>query len=153
MRRDFDVLKCPGTAARKGENKEQMEMQVESVAFQGDRMGAPACDRPVDLVHLARYTLGNRNLEREVLELFLTHSVLYLNRLKQAISDKEWQGAAHTIKGSARGIGAWKIAESATHAEHLQGEALERERSRAVAALERDIEAANSYIGSLLASA
>ena len=27
--------------------------------------------RPVDLVHLARYTLGNNTIEREVLSLFL----------------------------------------------------------------------------------
>src|SRR5680860_1221609 len=37
--------------------------------------------RPVDLVHLARYTLGERSLEREVLELFCTQSVLYLECL------------------------------------------------------------------------
>ena len=29
-----------------------------------------ASSRPVDLVHLSRYTLGDRALEREVLELF-----------------------------------------------------------------------------------
>lgn len=131
----------------------RMEMQVEAASIEGDRLGATVSERPVDLVHLARYTLGNRGLEREVLELFLTHSVLYLNRLRQAMSDREWRNAAHTIKGSARGIGAWRVAASADLAEKLQGETLKRERAAAVAALESDIGAANGYIASLLASA
>lgn len=130
-----------------------MEMQVEAVAIESERSGAPVSERPVDLVHLARYTLGNRALEREVLELFLTHSVLYLNRLKQAMNEKEWRNAAHTIKGSARGIGAWRVAASANLAEKLQGASLDRDRADVVAALESDIETANSYIASLLASA
>lgn len=131
-----------------------MEMHVETVAVvDGEPGGTAVCERPVDLVHLARYTLGNRALEHEVLELFLTHSVLYLNRLKQAVSEKEWHGAAHTIKGSARGIGAWGVAASAGFAEQLEGGALERGRKKAVAALEREIETANAYISSLLVTA
>ena len=31
-------------------------------------------DRPVDLVHLAKYTMGNRELEQEVLTLFTRSS-------------------------------------------------------------------------------
>jgi len=38
--------------------------------------------RPVDLVHLSRYTLGERALEREVLELFCIQSLVYLERLR-----------------------------------------------------------------------
>lgn len=130
-----------------------MEMHVETVAAEGEGAGARASERPVDLVHLARYTLGNRELEREVLELFLTHSVLYLNRLAHAMSEKDWRGAAHTIKGSARSIGAWRVAASAGLAEQLEGKALESERDAAYAALESDIAAANAYIESLLATA
>ena len=61
-----------------------------------------AFNRPVDLVHLSRYTLGNRSLEREVLSLFLTQSAIYLQRLRDAGTDKDWADAAHTIKGSAK---------------------------------------------------
>ena len=46
--------------------------------------GRKASSRPVDLVHLSRYTLGERELEREVLELFCTQSFVYLERLKAA---------------------------------------------------------------------
>ncbi len=110
----------------------------------------PQSSRPVDLVHLARYTLGNRSLEREVLELFGVQSRLYLQRLKDAVSDKAWHEAAHTIKGSARGIGAWRVARSAEAAEGLQGAALAEGRAAAVEALARAIEEANSYIRGLL---
>jgi HPt (histidine-containing phosphotransfer) domain-containing protein len=152
MRPNFQVLERLEIDPGKGSIK-RMEMQMEAIAIEGDRSAGPVSERPVDLVHLARYTLGNRALEREVLELFLTHSVLYLNRLKQAMSEKDWHNAAHTIKGSARGIGAWQVATSADLAEKLQGDSLDRERGAAVVALEHDIEAANSYIASLLASA
>ncbi len=109
--------------------------------------------RPVDLVHLARYTLGNRALEREVLELFLTQSRLYLGRLREAAQDRAWQDAAHTIKGSARGIGAWRIARTAEAAEALEGDELASERGRMVETLEQRIEEASGFIRTLLADA
>ncbi len=68
---------------------------------------------PVDLVHLARQTLGDRELEREVLGLFVNQSTLYLHRLEKAKSVKERKNAAHTILGSARGLGAWQVAREA----------------------------------------
>lgn len=69
--------------------------------------------RPVDLVHLARHTLGNRDLEREVLQIFVRQSAIYLDRIRDATTVTERQMAAHTIKGSARGIGAWQVADIA----------------------------------------
>ena len=69
-------------------------------------------DRPIDLVHLARTTLGDRGLEREVLQLFERQSTLLIARMRSA----EPAGIvtlAHTLKGSARGIGAWRVARAA----------------------------------------
>jgi hypothetical protein len=45
------------------------------------REGRKVSSRPVDLVHRSRYTLGDRALEREVLELFCAQSALYVERL------------------------------------------------------------------------
>lgn len=109
--------------------------------------------RPVDLVHLARYTLGNRALEREVLELFLTQSQIYLERLRESAEDRAWRDAAHTIKGSARGIGAWGVASVAEAAEALQGEALAADRAPMIEALEQQVEEASVFIRTLLADA
>lgn len=76
----------------------------------------PSCasaSNPVDLVHLSRQTLGNRELEQEVLALFLNQTNLYLDRLDNSKTADERKMAAHTILGSARGIGAWRVAEEA----------------------------------------
>ena len=43
-------------------------------------------DRPIDLVHLARTTLGDRSLEREVLQLFDRQSTLLIARMRYAAS-------------------------------------------------------------------
>lgn len=79
----------------------------------------PAPRRPIDLVHLSKYTLGNRTLENELLGLFRTQAGVYLARLADASDDTEWKNAAHSLKGSARGLGAWALAELAEEAEKL----------------------------------
>ena len=64
--------------------------------------GRKPSSRPVDLVHLSRYTLGERALEREVLQLFCTQSTIYLERLREAKSDKDWTDAAHNSTANER---------------------------------------------------
>jgi HPt (histidine-containing phosphotransfer) domain-containing protein len=89
-------------------------MQLEIVRST-DAAEAPSLapdDRPIDLVHLARMTLGDRSLEREVLQLFDRQATLLIARMRSAAPG----GAAtlaHTLKGSARGIGAWRVARAA----------------------------------------
>jgi HPt (histidine-containing phosphotransfer) domain-containing protein len=102
--------------------------------------------QPVDLDHLSRYTLGDAHLEREVLQLFVTQSRIYLNRMKEARDSEQWRIAAHTIKGSARGIGAWAVAERAEHAERLGQDVGEERCRKAIAALESEVRTANDYI-------
>ena len=106
--------------------------------------------RPVDLVHLSRYTLGERALEREVLELFCTQSTICLERLRQSKSDKDWKDAAHSLKGSACAIGAWRAAEAAERAEALSGEALAQARALRLREIESSVREAETYIGALL---
>ena len=106
--------------------------------------------RPVDLVHLSRYTLGERALEREVLELFCSQSFVYLERLRTAQSDSDWQDAAHSLKGSASAIGAWRAAEAAQRAEALSGETLIAARDLRLHDIESSLREAETYIGALL---
>lgn len=73
--------------------------------------------RPIDLVHLAKQTLGDRSLEQEVLRLFLTQMDTYIERVESATTHEQRFTAAHTIKGSARNIGAWDVADVAAHLE------------------------------------
>jgi HPt (histidine-containing phosphotransfer) domain-containing protein len=75
---------------------------------------APREQKPgvIDADHLERMTLGDRRLEREVLELFVRQTTIMLDRI--ANSDRAIAAAsAHTLKGSARGIGAWRVARAA----------------------------------------
>lgn len=109
--------------------------------------------RPVDLVHLARQTFGNRALEREVLELFLTHIPLSMARLRAASTDQAWREAAHSITGSARGIGAWIVAEAAAGAERMSGEQLAQGKAAAIAHLDKRIADATAFIRGLLTDA
>ena len=66
----------------------------------------------IDRAHLARMTHGERPLEREVLQLFAMQAELLLGRMRDA-APKVAGALAHTLNGSARGIGAWQVAEAA----------------------------------------
>jgi len=132
-----------------------MELAVENFAVHPEEGDLPSRHpnwrRPVDLVHLASYTLGNRIFERQILELFRTQSHLHLNRLKDAaIGSKMWQIAAHTIKLSASDIGAWRLAKIAEIAEALEGETLTISRDEVVEALEVHISETDWFIRTLL---
>jgi HPt (histidine-containing phosphotransfer) domain-containing protein len=112
--------------------------------------GRKASSRPVDLVHLSRYTLGERELEREVLELFCSQSLLYIERLREAKSDKDWKDAAHSLKGSAQAIGAWRAGDAAERAEALSGDALAEFRAVRLSEIESSVREAETYIDGLL---
>jgi HPt (histidine-containing phosphotransfer) domain-containing protein len=101
---------------------------------------------PVDRAHLARQTFGDRELEREVLDLFRNQSPLYLDRAKSAQSESEWREAVHGLKGSARSIGAWRIAEAAERAETGNFAS----RVAAIAQLESALDEVNSFLDELL---
>ena len=84
------------------------------VAFSmpGGETCGKARSRPVDLVHLARQTLGDREVEREVLDLFIHQAVSVREKILSA-DTKQRLFMAHGLKGSARGIGAFAIADCA----------------------------------------
>ena len=106
--------------------------------------------RPVDLVHLSRFTLGDLALEREVLRLFCTQSFLCLDQLRAAQSGKHWIDAAHSLKGSARAIGAWGVADCAERAERLREENMAQGRSQYIAEIDSALRETHVFIASLL---
>lgn len=63
----------------------------------------------LDRDHLARYTMDNPALEREIIELFLQQLPVTLAALKSAQSSGDWKLATHTMKGSAAAIGAIRV--------------------------------------------
>jgi HPt (histidine-containing phosphotransfer) domain-containing protein len=90
----------------------------------------------IDEDHLGRMTLGDRSLEREVLEIFARQTTLTLERIAGAAPERA-AAAAHTLKGSARGIGAWRVAQAAERLERAAiGAADESAMRAAIAELE-----------------
>jgi HPt (histidine-containing phosphotransfer) domain-containing protein len=87
-----------------------MPLHLERVAWMPSPPLAPD-DGPIDLEHLGRMTLGDVGLEREVLAMFSGQAVRLVGALATLPSDT---GAlAHTLKGSARAIGAFRVAAAA----------------------------------------
>ena len=78
-------------------------------------------DSPLDLDHLSRMTLGDAQLEQEVLAMFAEQAVRLIAAMAALPTDA---GAlAHKLKGSARGIGAFAVADAAERVEAALGEA------------------------------
>ena len=72
-------------------------------------------DDLIDIEHLGRMTLGDSSLEHEVLAMFAAQSVTLIGALAGLPPDA---GAlAHTLKGSARAIGAFGVADAAEELE------------------------------------
>jgi|SRR6185436_20060791 len=121
-------------------------------ADSGDRLAGD----PIDRAYLARFTMGNAAVENEVLQLFADQMPLYLKQLHDAPTEKAWKQAAHTIKGSASAIGAWRLARLAEIAEQVNfgsDVALSgAHRDNAVVALATAIDEVCRFINRLLAN-
>jgi HPt (histidine-containing phosphotransfer) domain-containing protein len=74
-------------------------------------------DGPIDIAHLRRMTLGDAALEREVLSMFSAQA----SRLVEALAalPPDASALAHTLKGSARAVGAFALGDAAAHLETL----------------------------------
>jgi HPt (histidine-containing phosphotransfer) domain-containing protein len=102
----------------------------------------------LDRDHLARMTFGDRSLEREVLQLFDRQSELLLERMR-ASEPAAIATLAHTLKGSAVGIGATRVASAAAEVE-ATAQATPGESSRAIDALAQAVEEARAAISALI---
>ena len=84
-------------------------------------------ERPIDLDHLNRYTGGDRGLNEEILRLFEDQCVETLARLEElatqdGVGSRSWHHLIHTLKGAARGVGAFGLADIAAEAEKIPPE-------------------------------
>jgi HPt (histidine-containing phosphotransfer) domain-containing protein len=126
---------------------------LKTVPIYADTTGpwVPSADRadPIDLVHLRRYTLGNRALEKEVLQLFSEQAVASLDQLRAPQTPQMRRLAAHTLKGSARAVGAVAVARCAEHAERSR-DAADRD-GDGIAALEAAVADACRFVAAFAA--
>jgi hypothetical protein len=69
--------------------------------------------RPLDMLHLARQSMGDPGLELEILRMFDEIVAVHFARLEQATSVPDLLTHLHTIKAASAGVGAWSLAEHA----------------------------------------
>lgn len=73
--------------------------------------------RAIDFAHLDQYTLGDQGLQGELLRLFSMQLEAQMGELQRCTNAGTWKQAAHTLKGAARAVGAWQVAEVAERLE------------------------------------
>jgi HPt (histidine-containing phosphotransfer) domain-containing protein len=122
-----------------------MPLHLERIDWMPSPPLVPA-DGPIDIEHLKRVTLGNASLEREVLAMFSAQAASLFGTLSTHPPDA---GAlAHTLKGSARAIGAFAVADAARDLEAaLQGGS---DPSKALGELDGAIARARTAIDAIL---
>lgn len=105
---------------------------------------------PIDMVHLARQSLGDPGLQAEILRLYADMSQIYFARIEQSTSSADLAGHLHTLKSAAAGVGAWTVRDLARIAEDelRQGAPVNPER---IEDIDMAVQEAGAFIASVLA--
>ena len=117
-------------------------------------MSSPATS-PVDLTHLARYTGGERALNAEVLRLFVDQSAELMEQLESVVKARDaqtWRHITHSLKGAARGIGAFALAQVAAEAEPLDPALQHAQAVMTLQSLKLRAEAVHDFVSDYLAA-
>ena len=129
-------------------------MEAAAKVYRLQDAGAATRSEPVlDLEHLRRFTLGDQGLELEILDLFITQAPITLAALNSARIDRDWRIAAHTLKGSARAVGAWRVARLAERAEAMSRRTDPADCEAAVCELANALSEASVFIAALNSAA
>ncbi|MBL8550501.1 MAG: Hpt domain-containing protein [Hyphomonadaceae bacterium] len=81
-------------------------------------MAPAARDQAIlDEAHFRHMTGDDGALQAEILALFRAQSELWSRLLIPDAPVQTWAEAAHTLKGSARGLGLWRLADACEEAE------------------------------------
>jgi HPt (histidine-containing phosphotransfer) domain-containing protein len=117
---------------------------------------APIDQPPIDMAHLARYTGGEHALNTEILRLFDGQVTAMVQDLKGVLAQRDarrWREIAHTIKGAARGVGAFRMGEAAAAAEPVDLVMQTDKAEEAIARLAVEGTAVQAFIAQYLAAA
>jgi HPt (histidine-containing phosphotransfer) domain-containing protein len=117
---------------------------------------ATTLEAPIDMAHLARYTGGEHALNTEILRLFDGQVTAMVQDLKGVLAQRDarrWKEIAHTIKGAARGVGAFRMGEAAAAAEPVDLVMQADKAEEAIARLAVEGTAVQAFIAQYLAAA
>ena len=112
-------------------------------------------DTPVDLSHLARYTGGDKVLNAEILKLFDDQVSQMVDQLLSVLEQRDarkWREVTHTIKGAARGVGAFAMGEAAAAAEPVDPATSPERAIEVIEALRIQGDAVQAFIAQYLAA-
>ncbi len=105
-------------------------------------------DSPIDLEHLALFTDGNREEEKEIFDMFIKLSEQNLYALRKECDTgnaQDWKNAAHKFKGAAANLGARKLANFCHHAEE-HAEDSDEEKLAMLAEIEGEMNKVRGFI-------
>ena len=100
-------------------------MAATAIAFEApatQRGLSPSQSRPIDLVHLARQTMGDKTLEVEILQIFARQARKAMLEMSSGESSAII-ASAHRLKGAASSVGAFTVADLAMRIEEKGAEA------------------------------
>ena len=106
----------------------------------------------INMEHLARYTGGDATVNAEIFRLFDAQANELVARLRgilDARDAKSWKEVTHTIKGAARGIGAFDLADAAASCEPIDVSD-HANAAAAIAALQSQSKAVQAFIKAYL---
>ena len=111
-------------------------------------MGRAIFDRD----HFAMMTGADAELQVEIVAIFKVQAQLWSRLLIPDAATSVWADAAHTVKGSAKGLGLWRLADACEQAETL-GRAGAVEGAMVKAALTRVRQALDEALVAMAATA
>ena len=84
----------------------------------------------IDVKHLNHSVFDDVGLRAEVLVLFVEQAQKILDQFDPDLDDSDWRHLAHTLKGSARGVGAFALGDLLAEAEALCGDVADKRERR-----------------------
>jgi hypothetical protein len=94
-------------------------MASDGVAANGRASDTVLDDRVFDQAHFAMMTAEDAALQVELIGLFREQALLWRRLLIPDAPTHTWRDAAHSVKGTARGLGLWALAEACENVEAL----------------------------------
>ena len=79
-------------------------------------------DLEIDFEHLDKYVGGDIALTKEIFSLFKNQVEMWGRMLTADADDDTWASVTHSLKGTARAVGAMNLAQMCEDAEQLVGE-------------------------------